>query len=148
MVAPTPETRPSLVLLNWSSVRPRGTLNTPAISIQLNSAAAILDWLKIKQLHVKLTSTAAIEIKLLTAFHLSVNSVITAALTNGATRMIHGKIEFIRSLKFKAADVFDVGCLARPIKSDENTQPHSTVGPCHSDDEEDEHLRVVVGQAG
>jgi hypothetical protein len=94
---------------------------------------------------VKLTSTAAIEIKLLTAFHLSVNSVITAALTNGATRTIHGKIEFIRSLKSQAADIFDVGCLARPIKSDENSQAYGNFGRCHSDDEEDEYLRLVVG---
>jgi hypothetical protein len=53
------------------------------------------DCVKIKQLHVKLTSTAATEIKLLTAFHRSVKSVITAALTSGASRTTHGKIEFI-----------------------------------------------------
>src|SRR6267143_1906759 len=95
MVAPTPETRTSIVLLNWSSVKPSGTLKAPAISIQANSVAAMPDCVKIKQLHVKLTSTAAIEIKLLTGFHRSVNSVMTAALTNGASRVIHGKIEFI-----------------------------------------------------
>src|SRR6266576_1262920 len=95
MVAPTPETRTSIVLLNWSSVKPSGTLKAPLISIQANSAAAMPDCVKIKQLHVKLTSTAAIEIKLLTAFHRSVKSVITTALNSGARRVIHGNNEFI-----------------------------------------------------
>src|SRR5437764_1322607 len=50
------------------------------------------DCVKIKQLHVKLTSTAAIEIKLLTAFQRSVKSVITPALNSGASRMTHGNV--------------------------------------------------------
>src|SRR5438874_2052986 len=95
MVAPTPETRTSIVLLNWSSVRPRGTLKALGISIQLKRAVAIPDCVKIKQLHAKLTSTAAIEIKLLTPFHRSVNRVMIAALDSGASRITHGKIEFI-----------------------------------------------------
>src|SRR6266496_542520 len=95
MVAPTPETRTSIVLLSWSKVKPSGTLKAPPISIQANSAAVMPDCVKIKQLHVKLTSTAAIEIKLLTGFHRSVNSVMTAALNSGASRTIHGKDEFI-----------------------------------------------------
>jgi hypothetical protein len=53
------------------------------------------DRVKIKQLHVKLTSTAAIEIKLLAVFHRSAKSVITPAPTSGASRTTHGKIEFI-----------------------------------------------------
>lgn len=135
-------------MLSWSRVKPSGTLRAPPISIQVNSAAAILDCVKIKQLPAKLTSTAAIEIKLLTAFHRSVNSVMTIALANGASRMIHGKDEFIRLLKFQAANVFDIGCLARPVESGENGQTHRNFGRRHGDDEEDEHLRVVVGQAG
>src|SRR4030095_7487426 len=134
-------------LLNWSSVKPSGTLKAPAISIQLNSAAAILDFVKIKQLHVKLTRTAAIEIKLLTAFHRSVKSVITTALDRGVRRMTHGKIEFIRTLKFQAADVVDVRCLARPVERDENGQTHCNFGCGNCDDEKDEHLRVVIWQA-
>jgi hypothetical protein len=115
--------------------------------IQENSVAAIPDCVKIKQLHAKLTSTAAIEIKLLTAFHRSVNSVITTALTNGASRMIHGKNEFIGSLKFQAADILDVCCLPRPVQSDEDGKAHGNFSRCHSDDKENEDLRVVVRQA-
>src|SRR5437763_8861955 len=95
MVAPTPETRTSIDLLSCSKVKPNGTLKAPLISIQANSAAAMPDCVKIKQLHVKLTSTAAIEITLLTAFHRSVNSVMTAVLTSGASSTTHGKTEFI-----------------------------------------------------
>jgi hypothetical protein len=59
---------------------------------------------------VKLTSTATIEIELLSVFHRSVKSVITAALTSGASRMTHGKVNFIQpvSLEFQSADVSDV----------------------------------------
>jgi hypothetical protein len=65
------------------------------MSIQVTSDAAMFDWAKIKQLQMKLMSTAAIEIRLLSVFHRSVNSVITAALQSGASRTIHGKIVFI-----------------------------------------------------
>src|SRR5215813_2564503 len=99
IVAPTPETTRSIVLLSWSNVKPIGTLKAP-ISIQVNSAAEIPDCVKIKQLHAKLTSTAVTEMKLLTVFHRSVNKVMITALTNGTSKMIHGKIEFIRSLEF------------------------------------------------
>ena len=116
--------------------------------IQVNSAAAILDWVKIKQLHAKLTSTAAIEIKLLTAFHRRVNSVITTALTNGASRIVHGKNEFIGSLKFQAADIFDVCCLSRPVESDDDGKAHGNFSRCYSDDKKNEDLHVVVRQAG
>src|SRR6266508_4419772 len=92
MVAPTPETRTSIVLLNWSSVRPSGTLRAPPISTQVNSNALRPERVKNKQLHVKLTSTAVIEIKLLTAFHRSVKRTIPTALTSGAMRMIHGRL--------------------------------------------------------
>src|SRR5437764_5627127 len=105
------------------------------------------DCVKIKQLHVKLTSTAAIEIKLLTAFHRSVNSVITPALDSGARRMIHGKIEFIASLEFQAADIFDVRRLARPVESNENCQPDRYLSCGDRNNKEDEHLRVIIRQA-
>jgi len=122
-------------------------LRAPAISIQANSVAAILDCVKIKQLHVKLTSTAAIEIKLLTAFHRSVKSTITTALASGVRRMIHGKFEFIGSLKFQAADVVDVRCLARPVECDENCQSDRHLSRGDRNNKEDEHLRVIVRQA-
>ena len=93
MAAPTPETRTTIVLLNGSRVRPNGTWNMPPIPIHVNSAAAPVERAKIKQLFVKLTSTATTEIALLNIFHRRVKSVMTAALINGASRMIHGKIE-------------------------------------------------------
>ena len=131
-------------MLNWSSVKPNGTLNTLPISIQVNSAAVRPDCVKIKQLHVKLTSTAAMEIKPLTVFHLSVKSTITTALASGVRRMIHGKIEFIRSLKFQAADVVEVRGLSRPVERYEDGQAHGNFGRRNCDDEEDKHLGVVI----
>src|SRR5437667_11777376 len=50
---------------------------------------------KTKQLQIKLSSTAMIEIKLLNAFHRSAKRVIQAALHSCASRRIHGKIELI-----------------------------------------------------
>lgn len=97
MVAPTPETNTSIVLLNGSRVKPIGTLNALLISIQMNSGALIFGCENIKQLQVKLTRTAATEIKLLTDFHRSVNRVINVALIKGASSVIHGNIEFITS---------------------------------------------------
>ena len=89
-----PETRRSIVLLRLSNTKPNGTLNTTLKSIQVNSGAEIPDCVKIKQLQMKLMSTAAMEIKLLNAFHRSVNSVITTALASGATRISHGRTIF------------------------------------------------------
>src|SRR5215813_15207483 len=100
IVAPTPETTRSIVLLSWSNVKPIGTLKAP-ISIHVNSAAEIPDCVKIKQLHAKLTSTAVTETKLLTVFNRNVNNVMIIALANGTSRMIHGRVEFIGSLKFQ-----------------------------------------------
>src|SRR5205807_4579846 len=97
MAAPTPETRTTIVLLNGSRVRPNGTWNMPPIGIHVNSAAALVERAKIKQLFVKLTSTATTEIKLLNAFHRRVNRVMTTALANGARRISQGTIGFIRS---------------------------------------------------
>jgi hypothetical protein len=96
MMAPIPETRTTIVLLNGSRVRPNGTWKTPLIPIHVNSAAAVVCCAKIKQLQAKLTTTAPVEIELLNAFHRSVNNVITAALSSGVKRIIHGKIEVIR----------------------------------------------------
>src|SRR5438093_1356986 len=92
---PTPETTTSIVLLRLSRTNPNGTLKTPPRSIQLNSGPEISDREKIKQLQRKLTRTAATEMKLLSAFHRRVNSVIKIALISGARRMIHGKSKFI-----------------------------------------------------
>jgi hypothetical protein len=61
----------------------------------VNSAAPVVECAKIKQLHVKLASTAAIEIALLNVFHRRVNRVMTAALSSGTSRISQGKIEFI-----------------------------------------------------
>src|SRR4030095_4954282 len=112
---PTPETTRSIVLLRPSSTKPNGTLKTPPSSIQVNAGGEIPDREKIKQLQTKLKRTAAIEIKLLSAFHRIANSVITAALKSGARRIIHGKVEFIglAGSKFQAADIFYIGGLAR-----------------------------------
>src|SRR6184192_3332512 len=108
MIAPTPETRTAIVLLNGSSVRPNGIWNTPFIPIHVSSAAPVVWPAKIRQLQEKLARTAAIEMELLNNFHRSVNSVITAALTAGASRMTHGKIRFMgfACLEFQSADVF------------------------------------------
>ena len=95
MAAPMPETRTAMVLLNSSSVRPRETWKTPLIPIHVNSDAAAVEYAKIKQLQIKLTNTAVIEITLLNVFHRSVKSVMVTALTSGASRMIQGRNEFI-----------------------------------------------------
>jgi|ERR1041385_7104473 hypothetical protein len=95
MSAPTPETRTAIILLNGSSVRPSGTWKIPLIAIHVNSAAALVECAKIKQLHVKLASTAAIEIELLNVFQRRVNNVITTVLTSGAMRISQGRSELI-----------------------------------------------------
>src|SRR6266487_6631148 len=92
MTAPIPETSTAIVLLNWSSVRPRGSWKTPLIPIHVNSVAATVRCARIRQLQIKLTSTAAIEIALLNVFHRSVNNVITVALASGARRISQGTI--------------------------------------------------------
>jgi hypothetical protein len=61
----------------------------------VNSAPVAVENANIKQLQTKLTSTATIEIELLNIFDRRVNNVITAALTSGTSKMIHGKIEFM-----------------------------------------------------
>src|SRR6266498_4634889 len=98
---PTPETTRSIVLLRLSNTKPNGTLKTPPKSIQVNSRAEIPDCVKITQLQMKLVSTAAMEIKLLSALHRSVNSVITTALASGARRTSHGRrlIRIIRQIR-------------------------------------------------
>src|SRR5437762_5626242 len=149
MTPPTPETRSAMVLLNWSSVRPSGTWKTPLISIHVNSAAATVRCAKIRQLQIKLTSTAAIEIELLNVLHRSVNNVITVALTSGASKMSHGNIRFIgfAGSKFQAANVSDASCLPYAKQSDENGKTHRDFGGCDGDDEENENLCVIIGQA-
>src|SRR6266513_4115543 len=148
MTAPIPETSTAIVLLNWSSVGPRGTWKTPLIPIHVNSVAATVRCAKIRQLQIKLTSTAAIEIALLNVFHRSVNNVIAVALTSGASKMSHGNIRFIgfADSKFQAADVSDADCLPYAKQSVENGKAHRYFSCRHCDDEKDEHLRVVIGQ--
>src|SRR5882724_2278519 len=148
MTPPTPETRSAMVLLNWSSVRPSGTWKTPLISIHVNPAAATVRCANIKQLQIKLTSTAAIEIALLNVFHRSVNNVIAVALTSGASKMSHGNIRFIgfAGSKFQAADVSDASCLPYAKQSDENGKAHRDFGGCDGDDEKNENLCVVIWQ--
>src|SRR6266702_2040100 len=99
MSDPMPETRTSIVLLRLSNTKPNGTLKTSPNSIQLNSRAEIPGCVKIKQLQTKLMSTAATEIKLLSAFHRCVNKVIAAALTSGENKTIQDKLEFIKSAR-------------------------------------------------
>jgi hypothetical protein len=48
-----------------------------------------------KQLQQKLTRTAVMEMALLNDFHRSVNSVMTAALSSGASKISQGNREFI-----------------------------------------------------
>src|SRR5215469_8770363 len=148
IIAPTPETRTTIVLLNVSSVSPSGTLRAPPISIQVNSGAEMPGCTKTTQPQTKLTSTAATEMKLLTAFHRSANSVMTTALTSGASRTTHGKIEFIgfaRS-KLELADVFDVCGLPGPIEGNKDRKPNGDLSRCDGDNKEDEDLAVVIGQ--
>src|SRR5262249_31703493 len=149
MIAPIPETKTAIVLLNGSSVRPSGTSKIPLIAIHVNLAATVVWFAKIRQLKIKLTSTATIEMELLNVFQCRVNSVITAALTSGASRMTHGKVKFIQSvsLEFQGADVFDVRCLPCAKQRDEKGKANGHFGSCHGDDEKYEHLRVVIGQA-
>src|SRR5438477_1665329 len=149
MIAPTPETRTAIVLLNGSSVSPSGTWKIPLIVIHVNSAAAMVECAKIKQLHVKLTSTAAIEIELLTLFHRRVNSVMTTVLISGAIRVIHGKVEFMGWLacsELQAANVFDVRRLSRAIECDKNGKADCYFSSCDCDDKKDKHLRAVIWQ--
>src|ERR1044072_3463331 len=117
------------------------------MSIQAKSAAAILGCANSKQLQRKLTRTAPTEIKLLIAFHRSVNSVISVALTNGASSTTHGNIGFIRSLGFQTADVVNVGCLSHPVESDDDSETYGNFRCSYSDDKENEDLCVVVRQA-
>jgi hypothetical protein len=65
------------------------------MSIQVNAGAEIFDEMKIKQLQPKLPSTAAIEMKLLSALDRCVNNVIAAALTSGESKTYHGSKLFM-----------------------------------------------------
>src|SRR5438093_12197785 len=98
MTLPKTQTNIATVMLNWSNESATGTWKTPLIPIHVNSAAAPVRCAKIRQLQIKLTSTAAIEIALLNVFHRSVNNVIAVALSNGARRMRQGRSGFITLL--------------------------------------------------
>src|SRR5438093_7771626 len=149
MTLPKTQTNIATVMLNWSNESATGTWKTPLIPIHVNSAAAPVRCAKIRQLQIKLTSTAAIEIALLDVFHRSVNNVIAVALTSGASKMSHGNIRFIgfAGSKFQAANVSDASCLPYAKQSDENGKTHRDFGGCDGDDEENENLCVIIGQA-
>ena len=53
-------------------------------------------------------------------------------------------VRLFRGLKFQTVDVVDVRCLSRPVERDEDGQAHGNFGRCNCDDEEDEHLCVVI----
>src|SRR6266516_3936872 len=50
-------------------------------------------------------------------------------------------------LKFQHTDVFDIGCLPCTKQSHNNCETHGNFSRCDRDDEEDEHLCVIIGQA-
>src|SRR5437870_13235282 len=87
------------------------------------------DCVKIKQLHVKLMSTAPIEIKLLTAFHRSVKSDITTALNSGARRVIHGNNEFIGLVACESRE------LTRMVQRDTSAKRRMTNIECGRNDQ-------------
>src|SRR5215475_7180907 len=89
MSEPTPETISNINRLRSSRMNAIGTLNTPRMSIQVNSAAE-MSVLNTKQLQMKLPTTAVTEINALRFFQRRVNSVITAAEPSGSSKIIHG----------------------------------------------------------
>ena len=74
---------------------------------------------------------------------------ITAALTSGSKQNdTRASIDHSSDrLKLQAADVLDVRRLARPIERDDDGKTDRHFRRRDSDDEENEDLRVVVGQA-
>src|ERR1051326_4872780 len=103
MIAPMPETRTAIVLLNGSSIRPNRTWKMRLRSLQVNSAPKPfgVEYAKTKQLHIKLTITATIEIELLNTFLRRVNTVMTIVLASGAIRISHGRSELTVFAKTK-----------------------------------------------
>src|SRR5215471_16675435 len=90
MSEPTPETISNINRLRSSRMNAIGTLNTPRMSIQVNSAAEMSVRMNTKQLQMKLPITAVTEINALRFFQRRVNSVITAAEPSGSSKIIHG----------------------------------------------------------
>src|ERR1700737_618192 len=88
--APTPETTSSINLLRSSRTNANGTVNTPRMSIQVNSGAEMSTLTKIAQLQTKLPRTAAIEMALLISFQRRVNKVMTAAEPSGRSKAGQG----------------------------------------------------------
>src|SRR6266571_6268028 len=93
--APIPETSTSIIRLNWSSPKARGTVKMPGKSSQRSVAADVSLRANTTHAQMKLTITAAHEIALLKVFRRSVNSTIIVALNSGASSATHGKSEFI-----------------------------------------------------
>src|SRR5260370_32119842 len=88
--APTPETTSSINLLRSSRINASGTVKTPRMSIQVNSAAEMSTLPKIAQLQTKLPITAATEIALLIFFQRRVNKLMTPAEPSGRSNANHG----------------------------------------------------------
>jgi hypothetical protein len=61
----------------------------------MNSGEEMSGWVKIKQLHTKLPSTAAIERKLLSDFDRRVSKVIAIADASGNSNAYHGSMLFM-----------------------------------------------------
>ena len=66
--------------------------------------------------------------------------------TSGAKRRIQGTVAATR-LEFQAVEILDMGCLLGAKERDDDGQADRDFGGGDGDDEEDEHLPVVVGQA-
>src|SRR5471030_1606414 len=87
------------------------------------------------------------EIVALTLRDLRVKSWIRMALTSGARRMNQGKRASMCGLEFQRIDVLDVGRLPGAVEGDDDGEADRDLRRRDGDDEEHEHLRVVVGQA-
>src|SRR5271154_7007215 len=94
---------------------------------------------------VKLTDRT--EIVALTPRDWRVKSWIRMALTSGARRMNQGKCASMCSLEFQRVDVLDVGRLPGAVEGDDDREADRHLSRGDGDDEENEDLRVVVGQA-
>src|SRR6266403_5640152 len=99
MSEPTPETTSNINRLRSSRINAIGTLNTPRMSIQVNSGAEMSVCAKTKQLHTKLPRTAATEMKALKFFQWRVNNVITAAEPSGSSKTVQGSKLLVVNLK-------------------------------------------------
>src|ERR1022692_2356740 len=143
-----PVTTTSIIRLKPSRTRPSGTTNNPGNSIQFRAGAASSFRAKIRQAPAKLASTAAQDKKLLSPFDRRVKTTINADAISGANKTYQAMLLSITESEFQTRDVFDVRRLPGPKERDDNGKADSNFSRSHSDDEENKHLRVVIGQAG